>query len=150
MNTLRVEGSCTKSGCQEFSSQTPAVNDIRKAFELSHVQRKVEPQEIQILEVWVLMDGHLQIRPTIYSFLHHPVSDNMCVLSHSVMSDSLRPHGLQHTRHLCPQDFPGKNTGVGCHFLFWGFSQSRDQTCTSGDSCIGGGFFTTQPPGKSF
>ena len=22
-----------------------------------------------------------------------------------------------HTRFLCPQDSPGKNTGVGCHFL---------------------------------
>ena len=38
-------------------------------------------------------------------------------VSHSVMSDSLRPHGLQPTRLLCPWDFPGKNTGVGCHFL---------------------------------
>ena len=37
--------------------------------------------------------------------------------SHSVMSDSLRPHGLQPTRLLCPWDFPGKSTGVGCHHL---------------------------------
>ena len=37
--------------------------------------------------------------------------------SHSVMSDSLRPHGLQPTRILCPWDFPGKSTGVGCHCL---------------------------------
>ena len=35
----------------------------------------------------------------------------------SVMSDSLRPQGLQSTRLLCPWDSPGKNTGVGCHFL---------------------------------
>ena len=27
------------------------------------------------------------------------------------------PHGQQPTRLLCPQDSPGKNTGVGCHFL---------------------------------
>ena len=33
------------------------------------------------------------------------------------MSDSVRPHGLQPTRLLCPWDSPGKNTGVGCHFL---------------------------------
>ena len=33
------------------------------------------------------------------------------------MSDSLRPHGLQPTRLLCPWNSPGKNTGVGCHFL---------------------------------
>ena len=27
------------------------------------------------------------------------------------------PHGLQPTRLLCPWDSPGKNNGVGCHFL---------------------------------
>ena len=27
------------------------------------------------------------------------------------------PHGLQPTRLLCPWDFPGKSTGVGCHCL---------------------------------
>ena len=35
----------------------------------------------------------------------------------SVVSDSWRPHGLQPTRLLCPRDFPGKSTGVGCHCL---------------------------------
>ena len=30
---------------------------------------------------------------------------------------TLRPHGLYLTRLFCPWDFPGKNTGVGCHFL---------------------------------
>ena len=34
-----------------------------------------------------------------------------------VMSDSSWPHGLQPTRLLHPWDFPGKNTGVGCHCL---------------------------------
>ena len=29
----------------------------------------------------------------------------------------LEPHGPQPARLLCPWDFPGKNTGVGCHFL---------------------------------
>ena len=33
------------------------------------------------------------------------------------MSDSLRLHGLGPTSLLCPWDFPGKGTGVGCHFL---------------------------------
>ena len=32
-------------------------------------------------------------------------------------SDSLPPHGLQPTRLLHPWDFPGKNTGQGCHFF---------------------------------
>ena len=37
--------------------------------------------------------------------------------SHSVVSDSQRPYGLQPTRLLHPWDFPGKSTGVGCHCL---------------------------------
>ena len=36
--------------------------------------------------------------------------------SRSVVSDSSWPHGLQPTRLLCPWDFPGKSTGVGCHY----------------------------------
>ena len=33
------------------------------------------------------------------------------------MSDSVQPHRWQSTRLPCPWDSPGKNTGVGCHFL---------------------------------
>ena len=36
------------------------------------------------------------------------------------MSDSLQPYGLEPIRLLRPWDFPGKNTGVGCHFLLQG------------------------------
>jgi len=35
----------------------------------------------------------------------------------SVVSDSVRPHRRQPNRLLYPWDSPGKNTGVGCHFL---------------------------------
>ena len=35
----------------------------------------------------------------------------------ALVSNSLRPHGPQPTRLLCPWDFPGKSTGVGCHRL---------------------------------
>ena len=37
--------------------------------------------------------------------------------SRAVVSNSSRPHGLQPTRLLCPWDFSGKSTGVGCHCL---------------------------------
>ena len=41
-----------------------------------------------------------------------------CMLISSVMPDSMRPQGQQPTvRLLHPWDSPGKNTGVGCHFL---------------------------------
>ena len=36
------------------------------------------------------------------------------------MSDSLRPHGLQPTRLLCPWNPPGQNTGVGSRSLLQG------------------------------
>ena len=35
----------------------------------------------------------------------------------SVVSDSVRSHRRQPTRRRRPWDSPGKNTGVGCHFL---------------------------------
>ena len=40
-----------------------------------------------------------------------------CCWITSVMSDSVRPHRWQPTRLPCSWDSPGKNTGVGCHFL---------------------------------
>ena len=42
---------------------------------------------------------------------------HMRVSVFSVMSNSLRPHGLQPVKFLCPWTFSGKNTGVGGHFL---------------------------------
>ena len=44
--------------------------------------------------------------------------------SHSVMSDSSQPHGLQPTKLLRPWDFPGKSTGVGCQCLL---QESREE-----------------------
>ena len=40
-----------------------------------------------------------------------------CCCIASVMSDSVRPHRWQPIRLPHPWDSPGKNTGVGCHFL---------------------------------
>ena len=40
-----------------------------------------------------------------------------CYEAASVMSDSVRPHRRQPTRRPRPWDSPGKNTGVGWHFL---------------------------------
>ena len=37
-----------------------------------------------------------------------------------MVPDSLWSHVLKSTRLLCPWDFLGKNTGVGCHFLLQG------------------------------
>ena len=44
----------------------------------------------------------------------------VCVCEGSVVSDSLWPQGLKPNRPLRPWDFPGKNTGMGYHFLLQG------------------------------
>ena len=87
------------------------------------------------------------------------------------MSDSVRPHRRQPTRLPRPWDSPGKNTGVGCHFLLQcvkmksesevaqsrltlsdmgchfllqGVFRLRDGTNVSCISCIACRYFTTE------
>ena len=53
--------------------------------------------------------------------------------------------GLWPARLLCPRDFSGKKTEVGCHFLLQDHSQPRDRTQVSilqVVSCTVGRFFT--------
>ena len=50
---------------------------------------------------------------------------------------TLRPHGLLPTSLNCSWDFPGKNTGVACHFLLQELFPPRDRICISCISCIG-------------
>ena len=69
----------------------------------------------------------------------------------SVISDSLETHGLEPTRLLCPRDFPGKNTGVGCHFLLQGSRPNpRIEPESPASPALTGSFFTTELPGKPF
>ena len=54
---------------------------------------------------------------------------SVCVcVSHSVISNSLGPCGLLLIVYLllCPRDSPGKNTGVGCHFLLQGIFLTQE------------------------
>ena len=55
------------------------------------------------------------------------------------MSNSLRPHGLQPARLLCPWDSPGKNAVMGSHSLLWGIFRTRGSNQVSH---IAGRFFT--------
>ena len=58
----------------------------------------------------------------------------------------LRTHGLQPTWLLCQWDLPGKNPGMGCHFLLQGSSSA----CIKPKSpALAGRIFITDPPGKS-
>ena len=55
------------------------------------------------------------------------------------------PHRWWPTRLPHPWDSPGKNTGVGCHFLLQGIIPTPGLNVVS---CITGRFFITKPPGK--
>ena len=64
----------------------------------------------------------------------------------SVVYDSLRPHELQPTRVLCPWDFLGRNTGVGCHFLLQGIFPTQGSNSRSPASRADA--LPSEPPGK--
>ena len=64
----------------------------------------------------------------------------VCVPSRSVFSNSLWSYELG-TRLLHSWDSPGKNAGVGSHYLLQGSSQPRDRTLVS---CITSRFFTVR------
>ena len=74
-------------------------------------------------------------------------------VSRSVLSDSLRPYGLQPARLLSPSDFPGKSTGVEyCSAISFsrGPSWPRDRTPISCVSCITRGSLSAVPSGSVF
>ena len=50
------------------------------------------------------------------------------------MSNSVRPHRRQPTRLPCPWDSPGKNSGVGCHFLLQCMKVKSESEATQ--SCL--------------
>ena len=63
------------------------------------------------------------------------------------VSDSLWPHGLYPARLLCPWDSPGKNTGVGCHFLLQGILLTQGLNRVS---CIGRQILYPESQGKPY
>ena len=56
------------------------------------------------------------------------------------MFESLQPPWTVVARLLCPWNFPGENTGMGCYSR--GSSQTRDQTHVSVSPALASGFFT--------
>ena len=64
----------------------------------------------------------------------------VCTLSHLVVSNSSRPHGLQPFKPLCHWNFTGKNTGVGFHFLLQGIFLTQGLNLSLASSALAGGF----------
>ena len=61
------------------------------------------------------------------------------------MSDSFGIPWTILARLLCPWNFPGKNTGVACHFLLQGNLLNPGIELSL---ALAGGYFITEPPGK--
>ena len=77
--------------------------------------------------------------------VHYTMEYCRCLVAKS-SSILLQPLGLWPARLFCPWDFPGKNTGVGCHFLLQGTFPTQGL-----NPCLlqmAGRFFTAEPPGK--
>ena len=74
-----------------------------------------------LLDIQQLNNMTLIMKMILSIFIAHQVYTAVhAFLVDSVASDSPQAYGLQPTRHLCPWDFLGKNTGVSCHFLLQG------------------------------
>ena len=75
--------------------------------------------------VWRLLEVVITWRMLSVSRGHHTQHTGHLYQDHQggsclAVSNSLGPHGPWPTRLLCPWYSPGKNTGVGCHFLLQG------------------------------
>ena len=68
-----------------------------------------------LLPHWPFCDYDMKLKQTVEGGLVSYLSLVCCY----VVSNSLQHRGL-YPRLLCRWNSPGKNTGVGCHFLFWG------------------------------
>ena len=75
----------------------------------------------------------------------------VCVLIRfSSCLDSVRPHGLQPTRLLCPRDSPGTNAGMGCRALLQGIVPTQGlNPRLSCFLCWQASSLPLEPPGKS-
>ena len=71
------------------------------------------------------------------------------IVSHSVLSNCMQPHGLQSARLFCSWDFLDKSTAVGCHFLLQGIFQTQGSNLHLFMSpALADGFLITAPPEK--
>ena len=71
-----------------------------KLYEKTHVKLKSNILTGSILSTHIITSWHTAVASKLF-----------------LSSDSVRPHRRQPTRLPHPWDSPGKNTGVGCHFL---------------------------------
>ena len=97
-------------------------------------------QSLLLLLLWV---GSLPLAPPRKP---HYSGERKWKWSRSVVSDSATPWTVLLTRLLHPWDSPGKNTGVGCHFLLQG--NLPDPEIEPRSPALLAHALTSEPPGK--
>ena len=85
------------------------------SFSLPHPPLQTPSSESPLGFAWQLSSFHIIVLLCIYTELFRTMESEV---SQSCLT--LRSYGLQSTRLLCSWDFPGKSTGVSCHFLLQG------------------------------
>ena len=87
-----------------------AIGNVFRSNLFSKLSRHPNPSLMPLLSI-ITTNNCLKLKNYSVIFI---VAIFVVVQSHLTL---LPPHGLKPARLLCPWDFPGKNTGVGCHFL---------------------------------
>ena len=106
--------------CQEFQTSNRTLNQMWALLRMGTM-------ELLWLQPFHLMKPSLQVqRDGGQGYFQGAVRSRCPESGVCVVSNSLQPRGLQPTGLLCPWDFPGKNTGVGCHFLLQGIFPAQE------------------------
>ena len=115
---ILISSKTSLRGFLRFNSDTPAASwEVANALSPDDV----EHQDIQLWGSGVQLLSHHQ-REAYYTIFYWEDEQQwvcVCVCGHScfVVSSSLRPHGLQPARLLCPQDYPWWEYWSGLPFL---------------------------------
>ena len=95
---------------------------------------------------------HIDTLTSVYIHAHTCIYMYTCIYTHvcvcvcQLVSNSLWPYGLKPARLLCPWNFLGKKTGVGCHFLFQGnLPKPGIEPASLVSLALADGFFTAAP-----
>ena len=103
----RMQGITRKHGMAKESFLVALTSKLEEMPSKAQREECARPRE---LHTWSLRDDR---------------AGHALLFAVSVASGSFVPHGLYPARLLCPWGSPGKNTGVGCHFLLQGIFLTR-------------------------
>ena len=108
---------------QACVSSSPAFHMMYSAYKLNKQGENIQPWHTAFpIWSWSIVPCRVLTaasRPA-HRFLRRQVRWPGIPISLKISHSLLQPHVLQPARVLCPWNFPGKNTGVGSHFLLKG------------------------------